>query len=72
MVEPCVCVLFACVGVSGAPDAVGPEPGVFCQDVVLEFGEVEVVIVMFLDGALDVKREMGIIQCPLGAFFIWK
>ena len=65
-------VLVACAGGSGTPGRLSPEPGALCQSVALEVVEVEVVIVIPLDGALAVKREMGIIQCLLGAFFIWK
>ena len=65
-----VCALFACAVGPGAPGRLSPEPGSFCQSVALEVDEVEVVIVMPFVGALAVNREMGIIQCPLGAFFI--
>ena len=65
--------LCACVGGSGTPDRLSPEPGALCQEVVeVEVVGVEVVIVIPLVVASEVKREIGIIQCPLGAFFIWK
>ena len=66
------CALFACAVGPGTPGRRSPEPGLFCQSVALEVDEVDVVIVMPFVGALAVNREMGIIQCPLGAFFIWK
>ena len=68
--------------VAGTSDEVAPRPGVFCQDDGAKLCGESVVCGVSVDGVVVMvmpfvcapvaKRLMGIIQWPLGAFFIWK